>query len=300
MQKIPVMPPPKRIKKTTVEYAIEVFLDSLKAAGASRKTIKSYRAALKSFQKYVGGDKRLEEIGEEEYISWLSKLRGDGSSYSKSTLHYYSIFVRRFLSWAGLVEGVPTVPGSSKSFSQPLSWSQVEAMLAVARDLRDVAILSLLAESGLRAGELLSLTWRDIDLYRGIVKVRGKYGKERLVIMSPNAREALSYLFDAEKPRPYDRVFPITYQALYKKIKNIAKRAGIDPSTVRPHILRHTFATEALRRGMSLPALQRLLGHSDIKVTQRYLHLVTEDVEREYERAFISRPSWQSRIRITG
>lgn len=69
---------------------------------------------------------------------------------------------------------------------------------------------------------------------------------------------------------------------MYKKLKRLALRAGIPPGKVRPHVLRHTFATRALRSGISLPSLQRLLGHTDIRTTQVYLHLTIDDIKREY------------------
>ncbi len=288
MPKITILPPPRGIKRNRVGKAVEAFLDSLAASGASPKTVKSYRAALKSFLDVVGPDMPVNSLSGDVYTQWLSKLRRS-RALSKSTLHYYSIFVRRFLQWLGIVDDIPAVPGDSNTYSHALTWDQVEALLAAASDLRDLAMISLLAESGLRAGELLSLIWSDVDLVKGLVRVKGKYGKERIVLLGPVSREALARLYEAVRPRPYERIFSISYQALYKKLKRLAIKAGLDPSLVRPHVLRHTFATEALRRGMSLPALQRLLGHSDIKVTQRYLHLVTEDIEREYSKAFFGR-----------
>ncbi len=299
MNKIRLLPPPRNASRLPLREAAERFLDVLEASGASPKTVKSYRAAIKSFLSFTGPDTPVGEVGEEDYSAWLSYMRRRRQSLSHTTLHYYSIFVRRFLTWLGRVDEVPAIPRGHYGFTKPLTWEEVEALFSAARDLLEVAMLSLLAESGLRAGELLALTWRDVDPYRGIVKVKGKYGKERIVVMGPAAREALRVLAEEARPRPYDRIFPFTYQALYKRLKSLAKRAGLDPSLVRPHVLRHTFATEALRRGMSLPALQRLLGHSDIKITQRYLHLVTEDVEREYERAFMSSPQWRG-ARIVG
>jgi len=300
LQGIRLLPPPKRISSMSLSRAIEEFLNILRASGASEKTVKSYRAALKAFIEYMGDEVRINSISDEDYVNWLSYIRSKKPKLSPSTMHYYSIFVRRFLIWAGRVEDIPAVPRGYTGFTKPLSWEQVEALLRAAKDVKEIAMISLLAESGLRAGELLSLTWRDIDPYRGIIRVRGKYGKERLVVMGRIAREALKIIVEEERPRPHERIFNISYQALYKKLKSLARRAGIDPSLVRPHVLRHTFATEALRRGMSLPALQRLLGHSDIKITQRYLHLVTEDVEREYEKAFLQPNPWRSGIRITG
>lgn len=278
--------PPPNIKDLPLQDAAEQFLRALEFSGASRLTLKSYRAALSSFLSYVG-NRRVSQLQENDYYNWISSLRANGPKGPRggrweSTVHYYSIFVRRFLSWIGMT-GLPAAPMRRAEFSGALSWNDVEGLLSAARDIYDALIVSLMAESGLRAREVLSLTWGDLDLANGEARVKGKYGKERVVVLGPTARAILSSM---QPGAPDERIIKLSYQAVYDRIKSMAKRAGIDVSKVRPHVLRHTFATEALRRGMSLPVLQRLLGHSDIRVTQVYLHIMDDDIRREYYRTF--------------
>jgi integrase/recombinase XerD len=290
--------PPKNILNSTVEEAAETFLRYLSASGASERTIRAYRAALSSFIEQIRG-KKVKEVSAEDYMKWISELRmkgpkrprSDDPSSRQSTLHYYTIFVRKFLRWAGVGEGLPAVPRKKRGFSEALSWDEVERLLNASRDLLDALIVAMLSETGLRANELLSIKKEDIDLERGEVRVRGKYGKERVVFLGPLSRFLLEEWLRLGMAK--DRVVPISYQALYKRLKSLAKRAGIDSRKVRPHVLRHTFATEALRRGMSLVALQRILGHSSVRVTELYLHLQREDLRREYEGAFVA-PYYQS------
>ena len=293
MPRIQLRPPRGVGADTKVSEAAEEFLRALEEGGASKLTLKSYRAALNDFLDFVGKGRPLRELTEEDYYRWLQDLRSRGERGPRggrweSTVHYYSVFVRRFLRWAGVAGELPAAPGRRPGFSGALSWREVEALLQASRDVYDALIVSLMAESGLRAREVASLTWRDVDLARGSARVRGKYGKERVVPLGPNALFILRSLWPPSDPD--GRVVPLSYQAMYLRLKSLARRAGLDPARVRPHVLRHTFATEALRRGVSLPALQRLLGHSDIKVTQLYLHLLDDDVRREYERAFLSWP----------
>jgi len=269
--------------------AIDSFLATLAALGLSEKTLKAYRAALKSFADSAGWNRQVTSITLDDYIEWLSKLkRKSGSSgVSSATAHYYSVFVRRFLKWIGLREDIPAVPRARGELSDALTWEEVERLISAARDYVDLIAVSLMVESGLRASELLALRVADLDLAGGIARVTGKYGKQRIVILGPISRAILADYIARTRLNPGDRLINITYQALYKRLKRLARTAGLNPARIRPHILRHTFATEALRRGMSLPALQKLLGHSDLKITQVYLHLTGEDVKREYERIFL-------------
>ncbi|MCX8165090.1 MAG: tyrosine-type recombinase/integrase [Acidilobaceae archaeon] len=286
--------PQLRTSSQSVKDAAELFRSSLEGLGLSQKTVKAYWAAIKSFVSLVGEERPVSSITVKDYMEWLSRLRS--GKRQQSTIHYYSVFVRRFLKWLG-IEEVPTVPSSKRGYSGTLSWEEVERMLNSSRDLVDLLCVSMMAESGLRASELLSLRVGDVDVNSGVVRVVGKYGKQRVVVLGPASRAALSEYLSIVRKSARDRLIDISYQALYKRIKRLAERAGLDPASVRPHILRHTFATEALRRGMSLSALQRLLGHSDLKVTQLYLHLTSEDVRREYERVFLAPPAqvgqWQ-------
>ncbi len=283
-------PPPRGVDGLSVREAGEAFISALTVSGMSLKSLKVYRAALRSFWEFIGVDTRVGALTPEVYVEWLRWLRGrvDSGLVSQSTAHYYSVMVRRFLAWLGFdVSRLPALPRGRRSFSGALSWSEVEALLSASRDLFDAIIVAFMSESGVRVGELLALTWNDVDLERGEARVRGKYGKERIVVLGPLTRLLLTEARARMTPSPSDRVVPLSYKAVYKRLKALARRAGLPEERVRPHVLRHTFATEALRRGMSLASLQRLLGHSSIRITELYLHLTGEDVRREYEHVWM-------------
>jgi len=145
------------------------------------------------------------------------------------------------------------------------------------KDARLCAILELLYGSGLRASELIALTQKSIVADKPFLIISGKGEKERLVPISDRAREAAQlwkqhvapdekYLFPSRKGH-------ISRIRLYQLIKGLAVRAGINPTKISPHVLRHAFATHLLEGGADLRALQTLLGHSDISTTQIYTHV---------------------------
>jgi len=286
MTKFELIGPSEDTLSGTLEDAMEEFLSQLRASGASEKTVRSYRAAIRDLISVVG-NKIVSELDEKDIQRWrLERIRrgfnrGRGGRGSQATMYYYSLFIRSFIRWLGLGVGVGGFKRGARKLVETLKPQEIYRLLNAARDLLDIAIVSLLAETGLRASELLSLRWADVDLEAREVYVRGaKYGEERVVFLGDISKRALDALRQYRASE--DRVVPMTYTALYKRLKTLAARAGIDPGKVRPHILRHTFATESLKRGLPLPALQRILGHRDIKTTQVYLHMVKEDIKDMY------------------
>ncbi len=275
---------------------MDAFLAALRASGASESTVKAYRAAILDFIAYIKG-KSLDAIDVNDVYGWIeSRLRGSDDPLEakrrRTTMHYYTMFVRRWFRWLGIPIEVPVVPKPRAISVEALRPEEVARLLEAARDELDRLIVALLFETGLRAREAVELRLRDIDFESSTIRVRaGKYGEERIVFFGPLTAEALRrWLSSRPWLRPDDRILGLSYSALYKRLKSLAKRAGLDPSKVRPHVLRHTFATEALRRGVSLPAVQRLLGHKDVKTTQIYLHLVVDDLRQQYMRAFSQSP----------
>lgn len=302
MVKFDLPSPPNDISSWELSAAIDYFLDLLYASGASERTVKAYRAALTDFASFVGPWRKISEITSSDVTRWLrARLRGglrrprtrrgdaiDERRRRQQTLHYYTLFLRGFMKWLGLKVEVPVIKKPPKPKIEALSHEEVGRLLSAARDVLDILIVALLFETGLRAREAVELRLGDIDPHTMSIRVRAaKYGEERIVFYGPLTAAALQeWLQQNPQLAPQDKLLGISYSALYKRLKSLAKRAGIDPTKVRPHVLRHTFATEALRRGMSLPAVQRLLGHHDIKVTEIYLHLAIDDLRRQYMQAF--------------
>ena len=163
-----------------------------------------------------------------------------------------------------------------------LSQQEVVRLIDSASNLFHRAMLMTLYSTGMRRAELFYLKVEDIDSDRMLVDIRhGKGSRDRSVPLSPKLLETLRAYWRWMKPQTYlfpgtvnhwrvDK--PITPKVLSMACREAAQRAGINKS-VRPHLLRHNFATHLLEQGADLPTLQALLGHADLKATSIYLHL---------------------------
>jgi integrase len=159
-----------------------------------------------------------------------------------------------------------------------------ELLVAAAQtiDPRSYAIALLGGEAGLRAGEIVALEWTDVDFERRQLRVRHsdwrgkllppKNGRIRVVGMTERLTGALRQLRHLRCPRVLckDDGTPLTRQGTWSRVRYAAKRAKL-PTGV--HILRHTFCSHLAMRGAPVRAVQELAGHSEIVMTQRYMHL---------------------------
>ena len=222
------------------------------------------------------------------------------------TLKGYVQVLRQFFAWAaaeGLLDANPTAelrplrvpPVQVQAFSA----DEVRAMLRTAQTsrhaLRDVAILTLLYDTGIRASELTSLTVGAVDLESGWCQVQGKGGKVRSVPLGRAARRALLRYVSSARPDPAlpsDAHFflnqtrhPLTRSGLYRLVRQTCERAGIQGKRLSPHTLRHAAAEDFIRNGGGAFELQRLLGHTTLTMTRQYVDLVATDVANAHRHA---------------
>ena len=193
-------------------------------------------------------------------------------------------------------------PGRDKALPKILTMDEVDRLLDAAEThgrnaadrLRNACLMQLLYATGMRVSELVEL---PVTAARGdpqLLLIRGKGGKERLVPLSPPARDALAlWLVQRDEVQetmrqdkgvtPSRFLFPsrgktghLTRVRFFTLIKEIAAAANVSPERVTPHTLRHAFATHLLQNGADLRAIQTLLGHADIATTEIYTHVLDE------------------------
>ena len=206
-------------------------------------------------------------------------------SLADSTLHGHARAIKTLLRfWHG--EGY--TPQAVK-FDMPkiadkklpvLDSEDLKRVLTACSTPRDKALVMFLADTGVRRAELLSLKWADLDMSTGAIRIlKGKGNKYRVVFCGAKTRRALlKYRRSTEQD---ERIFPLKTGGLRSALVRISRRAGIH---VTPHALRRTFATLALRTGMSIAHVSSLLGHAEISTTQIYLRLLVDDLQEAHKK----------------
>jgi integrase/recombinase XerD len=176
----------------------------------------------------------------------------------------------------------------------PLSVDEVGRFWSSFRNARDLAIVGLMLMQGLRSVEVMALNRDDVLLCEGQLRVRGKGNKLRLLPLAPETTQLIDHYLRVERPDP-------CAAALFVVLKGPARGQRITPAGLRslfrhhrrttgvqlanPHRFRHTFASDMVRAGISLPALMQLMGHADIETTMHYVKVSPQDVYLQYARA---------------
>ncbi|MFQ5585951.1 MAG: site-specific tyrosine recombinase XerD [Thermodesulfobacteriota bacterium] len=286
---------------------LPLFLNSLAVEhGLSQNTLDAYGRDLKRYIDFINRhDIPLLKASPSSIVSFLTSLKGSGlspRSYSRALVAVRRFY--RFLKQEKVIVKSPAslleMPKFLKKLPQVLSIDEVERLLdapdsSTAIGLRDSAMLETLYATGLRVTELVSLKLNDLNLQVGYITAFGKGAKERIVPLGENAILSLKRYIDTARPsilkkRESDDLFVtargggMTRQNFWALIKRYAALCGIDRGKIKPHTLRHSFATHILERGADLRFVQALLGHADISTTQIYTHLETERLKELHGR----------------
>ena len=165
---------------------------------------------------------------------------------------------------------------------EPLTRDEANRLASACTSALEKLVVWTLLDTGLRVSELATLGKLNLDWQGHRIMVYGKGGpygsrtKRRVIPLSPRTRPLVEGHFALHDS------LGMSVRTIQRRIKRLANQAGISRPT-SPHVLRHTFAVEAVRKGISLPALQRLLGHDRLTTTEIYLNLSPEDVVREFQ-----------------
>src|ERR1700719_1699458 len=258
-----------------------MLLEELERRNYSAGTIRYYVRFVERFAQHFG--KSPDKLGPDHvrtYQSYLLKQRklSPGTvEHHVSALRFFYVQTlhrhefRQFLPYPKVRRKLPKI----------LSREEVARLIDASSGLFERTLLMVLCGTGMRRSEVARLKIADIDSQRMVIHVvNGKGGKDRDLPLSPALLETLRAYWRWLKPRIYlfpsrmhrDREQPITDKIVWRACVEARKRAGIR-KRVTPHLIRHSWATHLLEAGTDLRTIQLLLGHEDLEVTARYLHL---------------------------
>jgi len=292
---------------------IDSFLDYLSVErGLAKNTIASYRVDLNTYLDSIeaAGITALSKISKGNITDFMLAQKEKGISPTSISRRLAAIrMFHRFLARERILKLDPTnlieSPKLWKKIPDTLSLNEVEALIAQPDPMdrqgcRDRAILETLYATGMRVSEAVNLKKDNVNLDVGFLRCIGKGNKERVIPLGKKAIHSIQRYLEFSRPKllkpkgESDFLFlnrsgrSISRQSLWKIIKRCARQAKIR-KLIKPHTLRHSFATHLLERGADLRSVQEMLGHSDISTTQIYTH-INKDRLKSVHKMFHPRP----------
>lgn len=276
---------------------VKEYLVTKKIEGLSDSSLKQYHNALKRFYEKVR--KPMHQIRTEDLRIYLFELLQESNMTEKS-LENQRRYICSFFRWL-LVNGyILKDPGASlapirceKKIREPLTDTEMEGLRMACRTPREKAIIETLYSTGCRVTELTRIKISDIDFEKREVHLFGKGKKHRIAYLNAramlnirlligNRRFESEYVFATER-EPHEQ---ISTRQIEKIVKALGERAEIS-GRVFPHRIRHTTATDALRRGMAIEQVQQLLGHEMIATTLEYTKIIKEDIKEKHSKYIV-------------
>lgn len=267
--------------------------------GLSKNTALSYKSDLRIFLQYLQNKNILtENLTHEEITNFLWYLKTDKKLKARSIYRmiesvrqYY-----KFLISEDIIKTDPTVyltvPKIPVNLPDVLNKQEVDKLLNSVNDsddlsVRNRAMLELLYATGLRVSELINLKFSDININEKFIRIMGKGKKERLIPFGETAKQYIKRYLKIRKDKNTETVFltrlgkGISRVEFWRQLKNAAIKAGL-VQKVKPHTLRHSFATHLLAAGADIRFVQEMLGHSSISTTQIYTHVSKEYLKEQH------------------
>jgi site-specific recombinase XerD len=294
---------------------VELFVTTKQTEGRSQRTQEWYRTQLGRFVEFVG-EVKLPDLNVDDARRFVAHLQSQETQFedhplrpvvekglSAHTVHGYVRALKSFSGWLK-EEGFTSRdifarlkrPKLPQPLIKVLADDEIEAILgyinpATLLGSRLYLIVLLFLDTGIRASELCTLKLEDTFVGDNYIKVKGKGSKERIVPFGATTKKALIRYLHTFRPEPLPAVeelilsqdgSPVSYVALAHSIKRLGRKAGVP--RLHPHLMRHTFAVKWLMNGGDLMSLKLILGHTDISVTQQYLHLAQSHIEVSHHR----------------
>lgn len=277
-----------------LEAKINYFIATKKLEGLSPKTLKNYRYTLEKLQNTFHKPVSTITTADIKMLMYI-----EAEKKSPSSMNTFMTPIKLFFNWLQNEEFIIKNPCSSirpvkepKRVRKPLTDEQLEMLRDANLTKRERAILEFFVSTGCRVGEVGNVKIKDIDFNNKTLLVIGKGNKERRVYFTERCKRAIlnyikeretknifsDYLFVGSK-FPFKNMSNRSYEIIVNKMQ---VKAGLDIH-IHPHIMRHTFATNALRSGMKPEVIQQILGHEDVGITLKvYAKLAQNEVEHSY------------------
>jgi len=303
---------------------LEGFLLARKAEGYSEGALTQYEWGIERLI-FVIGDKSINDITLDDlrcYMNWMQtsyiNRSGKRRELSPTTIFHAWKAIRAFYAWLYTEYGIERIDAKLQKpkFSYPeiipFTEDEIKTIIKVAERTRkadtkerrsfsmkrptakrDISIILILLDTGIRVGELIRLCISDIDLKTGELHVcphlSGLKSRPRTIPMGVQTRKAIWRYLSSRDYRPDDPLFvsndnrSLSTNAVLHLLHDIGKRAGI--MKCHPHRFRHTFAIQYLRNGGDIFTLKRILGHSTLKMVEHYLSIINTDLQSAHRRA---------------